>query len=172
MGVNQTWRRVSSRDRAAIAFDNGRSNCLVHNLSHHRLPSGLRTDSTDFTTGPVDFTTGPFLLSISVFVFSFFVTVFLFGSVRQIKLAIRQLLGTAHVNIVHRVYRIVSEMTERKENTSSRYVSAGGLAIRRCYAGLDDFCVTVGTAVQTPPQCTKISSSIKINENSSITIAR
>jgi len=30
------------------------------NLSHHRLPSGLRTDSTDFITGP-------FLLSISVF---------------------------------------------------------------------------------------------------------
>jgi len=30
------------------------------NLSHHRLPSGLRTDSTDFMTGP-------FLLSISVF---------------------------------------------------------------------------------------------------------
>ena len=28
------------------------------NLSHHRLPSSLRTDSTDFTTGP-------FLLSIS-----------------------------------------------------------------------------------------------------------
>jgi len=44
--------------------------------SHHRLPSGLKTDSTDFTTGPVDFTTGPFLLSISVFVFSFFITVF------------------------------------------------------------------------------------------------
>ena len=32
------------------------------NLSHHRLPSSLRTDSTDFTTGP-------FLLSISVFCF-------------------------------------------------------------------------------------------------------
>ena len=31
-------------------------------LSHHRLPSSLRTDSTDFTTGP-------FLLSISVFCF-------------------------------------------------------------------------------------------------------
>jgi len=30
------------------------------NLSHHRLPSSLRTDSTDFTTGPL-------LLSISVF---------------------------------------------------------------------------------------------------------
>jgi len=32
------------------------------NLSHHRLPSSLRTDSTDFTTGP-------FRLSISVFCF-------------------------------------------------------------------------------------------------------
>ena len=32
------------------------------NLSHHRLPSSLRTDSMDFTTGP-------FLLSISVFLF-------------------------------------------------------------------------------------------------------
>ena len=30
------------------------------NLSHHRLSSGLRTDSTDFMTGP-------FLLSISIF---------------------------------------------------------------------------------------------------------
>ena len=33
-------------------------------FSLHSLPSSLRTDSTDFTTGP-------FLLSISVFVFSF-----------------------------------------------------------------------------------------------------
>ena len=33
-----------------------------NNLSHHRLPSSLRTDSADFTTGP-------FLLSISVFLF-------------------------------------------------------------------------------------------------------
>jgi len=41
--------------------------------------------------------TEPFLLIISIFfVFSFFITFFysfLFGSVRQIKLAIRQLLG-------------------------------------------------------------------------------
>ena len=34
------------------------------NLSHHRLPVGLRTNSTDFMTGP-------FLLHISVFVLSF-----------------------------------------------------------------------------------------------------
>ena len=34
------------------------------NPSHHRLTSSLRTDSTDFTTGP-------FLLSISVFCFWF-----------------------------------------------------------------------------------------------------
>ena len=39
------------------------------NLYHHRLPSGLRTDSTDFTTRP-------FLLSISIFVFSFVITLF------------------------------------------------------------------------------------------------
>jgi len=50
------------------------------NHSHHRLPSSLRTDSTDFMTGP-------FLLSSSVF--CFFITVFLFGSVQQIKLATR-----------------------------------------------------------------------------------
>ena len=42
----------------------------------------------------MDFTTGPFLLSISVFFcFSFFHYSFLFGSVRQVKLAIRQLFG-------------------------------------------------------------------------------
>jgi len=41
----------------------------------------------------IDIMTGRFLLSISVFVCSFFITLFLFGSVRQIKLANRQLLG-------------------------------------------------------------------------------
>jgi len=56
------------------------------NLSHHRLLSSLRTDSTEFMTGP-------FLLSISVFCFYFLHYSFLFGSVRQIKLATRQLLG-------------------------------------------------------------------------------
>ena len=35
---------------------------IQNSLSHHRLPSSLRTDSTDFTTGP-------FLLSISIFCF-------------------------------------------------------------------------------------------------------
>jgi len=43
---------------------------LFTNLSHHRLPSSLRADSTDSTTGP-------FLLSISVFfVCTFFITLF------------------------------------------------------------------------------------------------
>jgi len=57
------------------------------NLSHHRLPSSLRTDSADFTTGP-------FLLSIPVLCLFYFLHYsFLFGSVRQTKLATRQLLG-------------------------------------------------------------------------------
>jgi len=44
--------------------------------------------------------TGPFLLSISVFIFSFFISLFLFGSVRQIKLAICWLLGARKSEIV------------------------------------------------------------------------
>ena len=49
--------------------------------------SSLRTDSADFTTGP-------FLLSISVlYLFQFLHYSLLFGSVRQTKLATRQLLG-------------------------------------------------------------------------------
>jgi len=49
-------------------------------LSHHRLPSGIHR-VYDWTA---------FLPNISVFVFSFFITLFLFGSVRQIKLAVRK----------------------------------------------------------------------------------
>ena len=45
-----------------------------------------KTDSTDLMTGP-------FLLSISFFCFYFLYYSFLFGSVRQIKLATRQLSG-------------------------------------------------------------------------------
>ena len=41
----------------------------------------------------MDFTTGPFLLSISVFLFLVSSLFFVFGSVRQIKLGTRQLLG-------------------------------------------------------------------------------
>jgi len=41
---------------------------IFTNLSHHRLPSGLRTD--------YGFMTGPFLLSISVSIFSFFISLF------------------------------------------------------------------------------------------------
>jgi len=58
---------------------------LFHKSFPHKLPSSLRTDSTDFTTGP-------FLLSISVLCFSFFVILFCLVSVRQTKLATRQLL--------------------------------------------------------------------------------
>jgi len=56
-------------------------------LQKSRFKYTHRTDSTDFTNGP-------FLLSISVILFlvsSLFF--FLFGSVQQIKLATRQLLG-------------------------------------------------------------------------------
>jgi len=67
------------------------------NLSHHRFPSNLRTDSTDFTTGP-------FLLSISVFVF-FLVSSLLFLFVWAPCGRLSWLLVSfwAHVNIVHRI---------------------------------------------------------------------
>jgi len=62
--------------------------------------SGLRTDSTDFMTGPVR-------LSVAVFVFSFFIKstlfVFCFGSMWQIKLATRQLLGARKYSVAHRI---------------------------------------------------------------------
>ena len=72
-------------------------------LSHYRLSSGARTDSTDFMTGP-------FLLSISV-VFSFFIILFrFFGSVRRIELATRQLLGACKYSVSYRIvlHRIVT----------------------------------------------------------------
>ena len=57
------------------------------NLSHHWLPSSLRTDSADFITEP-------FLLSISFFLFLVSpLLFFLFGFVRKIKLAVQQLFG-------------------------------------------------------------------------------
>jgi len=48
--------------RNSLSFTSGlrHTSFTITNLSHHRLPSGLRIDSTDFITGP-------FLLSISVF---------------------------------------------------------------------------------------------------------
>ena len=82
------------------------------NLSHHRLPSSLRTDSTDFTTGP-------FLLSISVLcLFQFLHYSFLFGSVRQTT----QLLVSfwAHVNIV--AYRIVSYTVQKPRKGKERKI--------------------------------------------------
>jgi len=53
-----------------LSFTPGLRPTTFTNLSHHRLPYGLRTDFTDFSSGP-------FLLSILVFVFSFFIIVFL-----------------------------------------------------------------------------------------------
>jgi len=81
----------------------GRSDIRVicdHNtismLFHHRLPSGLRTDSTDFMTEP-------FLLSISVFVFSFFIRPILFSLVPYSRLSWLFVSFWAHVNIVYRI---------------------------------------------------------------------
>jgi len=51
----------------------------------------------------MDFMTEPFLLSISVFVFSSFITFHLFGSMWQIKLAIRQLLGARKYSVTCRM---------------------------------------------------------------------
>ena len=65
------------------------------NLSRHRLPSSLRTDSTDFTTGP-------FLLSISVF-FGFNFFIILFCSVPCGRLSWLLVSFWAHVNIVSRI---------------------------------------------------------------------
>jgi len=76
-------------------------NLPLTNLSHHRLPSSPRTESTDFKTGP-------FLLSISDFCFIFFIALFAFGSVRQIKLAIRQLLGARKHSVSYRIYHLTS----------------------------------------------------------------
>jgi len=55
-------------------------------LFHKSFPPYTPFRPQDWLHG---FMTGPFLLSISVFSFSFFISSFLFGSVRQIKLAIR-----------------------------------------------------------------------------------
>jgi len=72
--------------------------------NHHGLPSSLRTDSTDLTTLP-------FLLSISVFVCSFLHYSFsFFGSVRQIKLPTRQLLGARKNRVVSYRCRIVQQL--------------------------------------------------------------
>jgi len=70
--------------------------------SHHRLPSSLRTDSTDFTTGL-------FLLTVSVFFgFSFFII--LFCSVPCGRLSWLLVSFWAHVDIAN---RIVSYRTEQ-----------------------------------------------------------
>jgi len=60
----------SHHPQVPLSFTPGSRPTSFTNLSYYRLPSGLRTDSTDFITGP-------FLLSISFFiVFSFFVILF------------------------------------------------------------------------------------------------
>jgi len=110
-----------------LSFTPGSRPTSFTNLTYHRLPSSLRTDSTDFTTGQ-------FLLSISVFVFLSLLLLFLayffyFIFVCCIDLICVLPLGPinvlffclvpcsrlsrllvsfwAHVNIVHRI-RIVS----------------------------------------------------------------
>ena len=68
---------------------------LFHKSFPHRLPSSLRTDSTDFTTGPC-------LLSISVFMFLvsslFFFVWFPCGRLSWLHVCF-----WAHVNIVHHI---------------------------------------------------------------------
>ena len=63
------------------------------NLSYHRLPCSLRTDSTDFTTEP-------FLLSISVFFF-LVSSLFLFCLFPCGRLSWLLVSFKAHVNILH-----------------------------------------------------------------------
>ena len=52
--------RHSHHPYLPLSFTSGSRPTSFTNLSHHRLPSNIRTDSTNFITGP-------FLLSISVF---------------------------------------------------------------------------------------------------------
>ena len=73
---------------------------LFTNLSHHRLPSSLRIDSTDFMTRP-------FLLRFSVFVSTFFTTLFCFVPCGRLCWLFVSFL--AHVNIAYHIaYRIIS----------------------------------------------------------------
>ena len=74
----------------------------ISTLFHRRPPSGLRTDSTDFMTGP-------FLLSISIFVFSFFIRPILFCLVPYSRLSWLFVSFSAHVNI-HRVSKNVPHL--------------------------------------------------------------
>jgi len=76
---------------------------LLQVFPHRRLPSSFRTDPTDFITGQ-------FLRSISVFVLVS-PLLFLFGSMRQIKLTVRQLLGAC--KYIPSSYRVISKETHR-----------------------------------------------------------
>ena len=80
----------------SLFFTLGSKPTSFTNLSHHRLSSGLRTDSTDFMTGP-------FLLSISIFVFSFLYYSFCFFWFRVADFAS----DTSAFGYVKMVYRIV-----------------------------------------------------------------
>ena len=74
------------------------------NLSYHRLPaSGLIPWSGLYVW------TVFFWASRGFFVFSFFITLFLFGSVWQIKLAIRQLLDTHKYSLSYRIVSLLGE---------------------------------------------------------------
>jgi len=71
------------------------SESMISTLSHHILAFGLRADSTDFLTEPVLWA---FRLFVFLFFLFYFITLlFFFGSVRQIKLAIRQLSGARNI---------------------------------------------------------------------------
>jgi len=47
-------------------------------------------------------------IHVCLYAFSFFVTVFVFGSMRQIKLAIRQLLGACKHGVQCRIVQLIN----------------------------------------------------------------
>ena len=77
------------RPQVPLSFTPGSKPAFSSNLSHHKLPSVLRTDSTALT--------GPFLLSISVFIFSFFISLLCLVPCGRLSCF------WAHVNILHRL---------------------------------------------------------------------
>jgi len=83
----------------SLAFTPGSRPTSFTNLSHYILPSGLRTDSTSLRTRPIQ-STSVFLVFSLLFFFVWFPA--------EIKLAIRQLLGTRKYSAsYHIAYRIV-----------------------------------------------------------------
>jgi len=75
------------------------------NHSHHRLSPGLITDSTDFMTGPFCSEHLCFLFLV------LFITPLFFCSVRQIKLATRQLLGSPKYSLSYRIIIMAAKCT-------------------------------------------------------------